>query len=456
MRALIYTRLSRDRAGLSESVQRQEVDCRAHCDRMGWAVVAVYSDNDMSGFKRDLRRPGFDELTAAIQAQAGDVVVVWKMDRLTRQPRQLEPVIDLLEDHGVGIVSLHDPVDVSTPSGRMVMRMTGAVAAQESENTSLRMRAANRHRAEAGVPHVTGLRAFGHTLDRRELVPAEAALVVEAVRRLTGGESLNAVCRDWQTRGVVTSRGLPFRPTTLKQMLASPRLAGMRVYRGDAIPSDHIPPIVSLVEWRACMAVLASPTPVQAGRSTLGGLLVCGVCGSTLKWKGRGGSDRPVYRCTRTPGTSACGTVVISAIPLEAMVRELVVAAVDPGALAGATSPDTVAPLIRDLDAARARWAQLDVDYAAGVTSRDGYLLAVDHLRREVARLEAVVARHQAGGLVAGLTTADLGAAWAGRSAAWRNALCRALMSHLVVNPVVRRGSNRFDPTRVTVHWLED
>lgn len=458
MRALIYCRLSKDRNGLSESVARQERDCRELCAREGWVVAGVFSDNDMSGFKRGLRRPGFDALQDAIRAGACDAVVVWKIDRLTRQPRQLEPVIDMLEDARVLLRSVNDPVDASTPTGRMVLRMAGAMASAESENTSLRMRAANRSRAENGEPSAGGLRPFGHTVNRRAVVEHEAVLVREAAGRLVHGESLNSVCRDWADRGVVTSRGKLFRPTTLRQMLVSPRLAGMRVYRGREIPSPVIPAILEEDVWRRLVAVLASPPAASTGgRSALGGLLVCGVCGSVLKWKGRGGSDRPVYRCTRVPGTSACGGVVVSAGPLEQLIGDLLVDALDLEALGNALLPAHVAPVVAELEVVRGRWAQLDVDYAAGLTSRDGYVRAVAVLQAEVTRLEGVLHRSRAGELVAGLDAGERVAdAWRRRGAAWRNALARTLIERVVVNPARSRGSNRFDPGRVRVVWREE
>jgi hypothetical protein len=172
-----------------------------------------------------------------------------------------------------------------------------------------------------------------------------------------------------------------------------------------------------------------------------------------MKWKSHGGSGRPVYRCTRIPGVEACGRVVISARPLEELVGALLADALDTEALL-AFGPQADGH-VADLERLRERWAQLDVDHAMGLVSRDGYVRAVEALRAEVERLESQVARERRKVLIDDLEPGEsIALAWRRRPAGWRNRLARLLIDRIEVHPVRTRGSNRFDPDRVRIRWV--
>jgi len=81
IRAAIYCRISQDRTGAGLGVARQETDCRAVCDRRGWDVVEVYTDNDVSAYSGK-PRPGWTRLLGDVQSGLIDAVVGWHVDRL--------------------------------------------------------------------------------------------------------------------------------------------------------------------------------------------------------------------------------------------------------------------------------------------------------------------------------------------------------------------------------------
>jgi site-specific DNA recombinase len=84
-RAAIYARISRDREGGGLGVDRQRDDCRALAARLGWDVVAVYTDNDLSAYAGK-PRPGYRALLDAIDAGQVNAVIAWHPDRLHRSP----------------------------------------------------------------------------------------------------------------------------------------------------------------------------------------------------------------------------------------------------------------------------------------------------------------------------------------------------------------------------------
>ncbi|MGC8628409.1 MAG: recombinase family protein, partial [Acidimicrobiales bacterium] len=92
-RAAVYCRISDDREGRGLGVARQEAECRALAERLGWSVAKVYADNDISAYRRR-RRPGYEALLAAVKQGQVDGLVVWHNDRLHRQQRELEDFID--------------------------------------------------------------------------------------------------------------------------------------------------------------------------------------------------------------------------------------------------------------------------------------------------------------------------------------------------------------------------
>src|SRR5215218_9436478 len=146
-RAAVYTRISQDRisqdrTGAGLGVERQETDCRAFAERLGWTIVAVHSDNDVSAYSGK-PRPGYRALLADLRAGVADAVVCWHIDRLHRSPTELEEYITVCEPRGVPTQTVKaGPLDLASASGRMVARQLGAVSRFESEHHSERARRA--------------------------------------------------------------------------------------------------------------------------------------------------------------------------------------------------------------------------------------------------------------------------------------------------------------------------
>ena len=86
--AAVYCRISQDREGAGLGVTRQEADCRALCERRGWTVVEVYTDNDVSAYSGK-PRPNWARLIEDVRAGHIGAIVGWHVDRLTRSPREL-------------------------------------------------------------------------------------------------------------------------------------------------------------------------------------------------------------------------------------------------------------------------------------------------------------------------------------------------------------------------------
>ena len=204
MHAAVYCRISVDRVGGGLGVERQELDCRRLAASLGWTVADVYIDNDISAYSGK-RRPEYERLLDDISSGRVDGLLTWHLDRLNRSPLELERLIKVLERNDVIVQTVAAGVlDLASASGRAVARTLSAWARFESEHKSERMRAATMQRALAGAPAGGSFRPFGYGPDKLTLVPAEAKIVRELVRRLLAGTSL-------KTAASVSTKRLVFR-----------------------------------------------------------------------------------------------------------------------------------------------------------------------------------------------------------------------------------------------------
>src|SRR5207244_1116184 len=111
--------------------------------------------------------PGFEAMLTAARAGEFSTIIAWHVDRITRNPRELERLIDVLEKADVTVLTVTaGALDLSTASGRMQARVVGAVARHESEQKSERLRAKAAQLASAGKLSGGGWRPYGFNDDR--------------------------------------------------------------------------------------------------------------------------------------------------------------------------------------------------------------------------------------------------------------------------------------------------
>jgi DNA invertase Pin-like site-specific DNA recombinase len=103
-------------------VIRQLEACRERAQALGWSVVGVYEDNDVSA-SGTKPRPQYQQMLAELDAGRADAAVVWDLDRLTHRPIEIDPSIELADRRGVALASVGGDVDLSTDNGRMFTRI---------------------------------------------------------------------------------------------------------------------------------------------------------------------------------------------------------------------------------------------------------------------------------------------------------------------------------------------
>jgi site-specific DNA recombinase len=339
VRAAVLVRISDDRAGDAAGVARQEEDARALAGRMGWGVGVVVAENDVSAYKRrkvtlpdgtrDLRvvRPAFRRLLTLLEIGEADGLIAYDLDRVARDPRDLEDLIDAVERRRVPVESVSGSLRLSSDADVTMARVMVAVANKSSRDMSRRITRKMRAIAEEGRPN-GGPRKFGFEPDGVTHREDEAVAIRWAARRLTSGARMRDVLSGLDARVPPIRRGQHWDYSSVVGILRNPRVAGLRTYHGEVVGPAVWKPILTHGKWEALLAALdARPRAFrrQVVRHWLTGVLVCGRCGRRLTsgMPRRDGAAR--YIC---PGAErgGCRRIAILAAPAEAVIEPRVLA----------------------------------------------------------------------------------------------------------------------------------
>lgn len=449
VRAAVYLRQSRDFTGERDAVARQREACLGIASERGWQVVGEYVDNSLSASDKHKRRPSYERLIEDYRAGAFDALVCWDLDRLTRQPRQLEDWIDAAEERGLRLVTANGEADLSTDGGRLFARIKASVARGEIERKGERQRLAARQRADRGRPPA-GVRLTGYTT-KGETVEAEAELVREVFARFAAGDSLRSLARWLESTSVPTRNGGAWHPSSVRTMLLNPRYAGRAIYQGEVTGrAGAWEAIVEEDLYDAVQTRLADPrrklNRMGTDRKYLGsGLYRCGTCGGAVRsWSGAR------YRCANACHSRSQG-------PVDEYVLALVRALLARPDVARAMRPEDgerAAQLAAESRRLRARLERVGADYDTGLIDGRRYRAATDRVVAEMAAIDAERARLMIPGTAsATLLAADPVAAFEAAPLMIQRAVVDALCTVTLMPGT--HGSRTFDPDTVRIEWRQ-
>jgi DNA invertase Pin-like site-specific DNA recombinase len=431
-------------------------------------MAGEYVDNDVSAWNGKAR-PQFRRLLEDIRQGNVDGVVVWDLDRLNRTPRELEQFLDVCDAAKVrqlGTVS--GDVDLATHDGRFHARILCAVARKESDDKSRRMKRKLDELAKTGRWHGRG-RAYGYD-EQRQVIADEAAVIRETTRRLLSGETLRAVTADLNVRLVPTITGTRWSSTTLREMVISPRLAGLRDHRGEVVGRGAWDAVLSVEDHTRVRALLTDParrTNRNPRKYLLTGLLSCGRCGARIVSRPKRG--KRCYQCVRDLG--GCGGLAVMSEPLEGMVTEALFYRLDTPQLARALAKrddKDGAGVTTHLAEDEAQLQELAHLWGNKQITLREYLAARNPIEARLAQGRAHLANHDQHATlreVAGRAGA-LRRQWPNLNLDRRHAIVRGLLERLTIQPATQRGFQRnppgrgkpavnasFDPARVEPVW---
>lgn len=310
--AVIYARFSCSKQR-EASIDDQLRVCRAWCEREGYAVVREYFDYAISG--RTDERPQFQRMIE--NAGESEIVLVYMMDRFSRDEYDSPLYKKRLKDRGVRVVSATEAIPDS-PEAILIEKIYEGLAAVESIHISVRTKRGMNGNA-LKCRH-NGVRVFGysHGEDGRYVVDeAEAEIVRECFARKIAGEAVNSIASDLARRGVKTYAGNPASYTFVYNMLKNEKYTGVYIF-GDVRQEGGMPQIIGKGDF--AMAQQVQPKKRRAdeewGVFALSGKAVCGGCGRNMagaSGRGKGNVKYSYYRCGQK-----CGVRPVRADWLEA------------------------------------------------------------------------------------------------------------------------------------------
>ncbi len=219
IKAIGYVRVStRDQADSGASLASQRAKIEAYALQHDLELVEVIEDAGYSA--KSLDRPGMADLLRLIRGRKIGVVVVAKLDRITRSVRDLGELIELFQRSGVEFASVADHIDTSTASGRLVLNVMGSVSQWEREaigertSEALAVMRSNGRRISRHAPYGYRLNGHGWIEDERE---QEAICLMRRLR--TEGLSLRRVAERLQTQGFTSRTGKRLSPQLIANVL---------------------------------------------------------------------------------------------------------------------------------------------------------------------------------------------------------------------------------------------
>jgi site-specific DNA recombinase len=469
-----YVRISdayegRETGVTTDGVERQRQANEHIAQARGWTIAQTYEDNNVSAFRENVVRDGFEDLLADLEAGVIEGIVCYNLDRFARRVNDLERAIALYDaakraGRTLYFATAEGDLNLASDDGLTLARVMVAFANKASRDTARRVSAKHRDNRDRGRL-VGGQRPFGWSWEYDEhgkrtahiLVEAEAEAIRWAAQGLTSGSlTWRDVVRTWNEQGLHTPGGKLWQPQTVKQVMRSPRLAGWRVHRdqiavhsrtGELIRAD-VEPILTDEQYETLLEAVNTRAGVYGASSgrrkyLLSGLARCQACGGRFVGNAQGPYFYYVCRAVDCAGMSASGK------QLDAHVEALVL----PRVIAESRSLRFVeiaphGPELAELDAER---EQVRAALAAGLPTDVGFprVAEIDKRREELetARRMHWLRQKQLAGVV---MTQEV---WKGLSTEDKRV---HVTRHLEAVYVAARTTNtgrRFDTARVSPVW---
>ena len=312
MNAGLYIRVSTERqVKEGYSVPAQKENLTKFAKQQGWNIFDIYADEGISG-KNIKDRPNVKRLFEDIKNNKIDVVLLYKFDRLTRDSKDTEDIIELIQNCGIQVITLSGGnVDVSTATGRFTVRINGAVAQLEREQTIERVKVAFVQKVKEGYSLCSGVTCYGYNRKKHEkeltINKDEAKIVKRVFKLYNDGKSFTEICNILNTEKIPTKNygkekinsktgeiytvKSIWMPKTIRLMLTNVMYIGYVRYhigkKDEFNEKGKHEPIISMKVWNKTQDRIdkikhVSRTNLPKDDVYYCGTLVCGICGHKL------------------------------------------------------------------------------------------------------------------------------------------------------------------------------
>jgi DNA invertase Pin-like site-specific DNA recombinase len=414
----------------AKGVTNQHATNRNIARRDSLVIIKRYTDNDLSASK-DEYRPDFESMLTDLHrghtAEGYPVhgVIAVDEDRIFKTPTQWQRFIEAFrakperafaDDYGTQ--------DLYSENAEIIGLLGVAIGMGENRKRRARTRRWHQGQARRGIAH-TGGKAFGYRPDGCggiEVVPGEAAVIRKATTACIDGKSWGTITQIFTDSGLPTAKGGPWRTQTVKQILSSPRNAGLRMLGGELFRDEDGQPvigqweaIISVAEWEAVTArckprtrAAKSSPKTGAGSRTrkymLSGLLRCGnivdgrICNTVMRANTtKEGVSQFRYSC-RSKSDGGCAGTSVAGEWIDREISDLVLMALETKPVADADRApwayeDELTEAVRKRD-------EFELNWSKGIVPDDRFYRLSPQLDASVAELRKAKAEYEAAGVV--------------------------------------------------------
>lgn len=312
MNAGLYIRVSTEhQVKEGYSIEAQKRSLKKFAKNQNWNIFDIYADEGISG-KNIENRPEVKRLINDIKTKKIDVVLLYKFDRLTRDSRDTENIIELIQQFGIEVFTISGGnIDVSTATGRFTVRINGAVAQLEREQTIERVKFAFEQKVKEGYTLASRTTCYGYDRKKHEkemTINKEEAFIVKKIFKMyVEGKNFTQIANFLNLEKVPTKLSkikekkqktirkdminIIWMPKTIKLILTNPTYIGKVRYhigkKDGFITEGKHKPIIPITLWndvqnRIKKTKKISKTCIPKEDVYYCGTLICGICGHKL------------------------------------------------------------------------------------------------------------------------------------------------------------------------------
>jgi site-specific DNA recombinase len=389
VRVATYTRISTDEERQPFSLEAQTTRLGAYITSQGdWEKVREFTDQ-RSGATLD--RSGLQRCLAEAKARRFDLLLVYRVDRLSRSVRGLAQILEDLDAVGVAFRSATEPFDTTTPAGRMMVQMLGVFAEFERSTIVDRVIAGMERKAARGA-WTSGTYPYGYRANKEtgvlHLVEEEAPLVPIIFKQYAAGRLGTRALASWlNERGYRTRTGRLWSHIAVVTVLRNRAYVGEIFFRDQWHQAPH-QPLVSVELFEAVQAVMTERCENYSKRASnpseylFTGLMRCAHCGK--RYIGTAATGRSAryryYTCfsRQRYGPERCDADRIPADPIESALRDQLrrtfqnTSLLEESIEAWRADHNADTPLVED------QLGQVEADIAKSEEAVEGYLLAFE------------------------------------------------------------------------------
>lgn len=242
MKAVIYARYSSD-SQREESIEGQIRECKEYANRNGITILSTYIDRALSARTAD--RPDFQRMIQDSEKRLFDIVLIYKLDRFSRDRYDSAHYKHILKKNGVKVLSVKENIS-DGPEGIILESMLEGMAEYYSAELSQKIHRGQKENALKGKNNGGGI-PLGYVLNKQtqklEVDSKTAPIVIEIFKRYAEGETVRSIVEDFNARGLTTKKSTPFNINSFSGLLNNRKYIGEYSYQDVVIPNG-VPAIV--------------------------------------------------------------------------------------------------------------------------------------------------------------------------------------------------------------------